>query len=114
MLLRNLLERLEIPTEMLDEARDAWPGAESLTDEQLDLFVRQRHLQDAALFHPTSPIVQVARLAGANFRLLSWMLSLLSGADDCHGLYFNTGKCSWHSSPSCALPCTSVQVQACS
>ncbi|CAL5221050.1 g3173 [Coccomyxa viridis] len=86
--------RIEIPDEVRNKARTAAEaGGDIFTDEQLDKLVRQHHLQDAALFHPTSPIVQVASLAGANFRLLSWMLTLLSGTNDwCDRCDWNVGS----------------------
>ncbi len=107
-ILCNLLMRIEIPDEVRNKARTAAEaGGDIFTDEQLDKLVRQHHLQDAALFHPASPIVQVASLAGANFRLLSWMLTLLSGTNDwCDRCDWNVGKYDYHSSPRCALSCT--------
>ena len=86
-MMRDLLLRLPVPPEVRDEARAAaWARGHNPSDEELDLCLRQRQRGDAALFHPSSPMIQAASLAGPNFRLLAWMCCILGGAAPGEGL----------------------------
>ena len=111
-MMRDLLLRLPVPPEVRDEARAAaWARGHNPSDEELDLCLRQRQRGDAALFHPSSPMIQAASLAGPNFRLLAWMCCILGGAAPGEGLRnWNEGNIFSVYSSFCCVRITRVQI----
>ena len=72
-LLLDVLRRLEVTDKELDEARAANP---LLSNEDHKKALRS----EVDIRDPASTIVQLACTTGCNFRLLTWVLSLLGGA----------------------------------